>query len=406
MTDQSAVRRHVFSGRNAPIPCPSYFPKRIGKVEGCSIWDRDSGERFVDLWMGFGSLLFGHADQRSAQLLSEIASCHGFVHTYCHEAEEELASRLASVIPSAKSCRFAVTGQEATSYAVRMARSLTGRDRIALVKGGYHGANDSTGFRSPAGIPSAASSLITLLPHNDSEALNEALGSGLYAAFMVEPVLGNNGVRMPSPGYLSAARDACSRSGTLLIFDEVMTGFRNNLGGAQKDFDVVPDLSTFGKALGGGLPISAICGSDRAMSALYPSGHVAQEGTFYGTPLAVRMACAAIDRYQEESTIAKVASLVARAVLPAREWIERAGVPVEIQTYGGMFSVAFGGIAREAEESSSNETYQVFLRSMWERKFLMPSLQSEAAFLCIEHERVLEELATALLESVEIATRQ
>lgn len=394
----------VMSGRNAPIPFPTYFPERIGTVSGCHVWDRDNGNMYVDLWMGFGSLLFGHADPRSAEAVSRIVAKHGFAHSYCHEGEAELAERLADSIPSAEFCRFAVTGQEATSYAVRMARAYTGRDRLLLVQGGYHGANDATGWRSPAGIPVASTGLINLVPFGDAAETIRLLDTKTFAAFMLEPVLGNNTVVMPPAGYLASVREACTRTGTLLIFDEVMTGFRNNLGGAQRDFAVAPDLSTFGKALGGGVPISAVCGSAAAMSVLYPSGPVAQEGTFYGAPLAVRMAIETLDRYRQEGTILSISGLVSECLRPTIEWVGSSGAPVRVSAYGGMFSISFPAQHASAKQSElDEERYGRFVEAMWRRGFLHPPIQSESAFLSVAHAPVRERLQEVLLASVKEA---
>lgn len=396
-------RNHVFSGRNAPIPFPGYFPAKIGKVSGCRVWDHESGKNYIDLWMGFGALLFGHADAHSADTVARFVHEYGFSHSYCHDAESELAGRLAELVPCAEFSRFAVTGQEATSYAVRMARAATARERLLLVQGGYHGANDATGFRSPAGIPSASTRLISLVPFGDIGAAARHLDSGQYAAFMLEPVLGNNTVVVPPEGYLAAIREICTRNGTMLIFDEVMTGFRNNIGGAQSDFGVVPDLATFGKALGGGIPISAICGSESAMSALYPIGPVAQEGTFYGTPLAVRMAIETIDRYRQEDTIGFIAAMTDAILRPVRSWIEVSGAPVCVSTYGGMFSIAF--IAEPAEQDPGIPEYRFarFVHAMWSRGFLYPPIPTEPAFLSAAHQQVRDQLAESLLSAVQDA---
>lgn len=396
-------RNHVFSGRNAPIPFPGYFPAKIGKVSGCRVWDDESGQNYVDLWMGFGALLFGHADARSADAVARFVHEYGFSHSYCHDAEFELAGRLAELVPCAEFSRFAVTGQEATSYAVRMARAATGRERLLLVQGGYHGSNDATGVRSPAGIPAASTRLISLVAFGNIDAAAQHLNSGQYAAFMLEPVLGNNTVVAPPEGYLAAIRELCTRNGTMLIFDEVMTGFRNNIGGAQSDFGAVPDLATFGKALGGGVPISAICGSESAMSALYPIGPVAQEGTFYGSPLAVRMAIETIDRYRQEGTVPFIAALTDAILRPVRSWIEASGVPVCVSTYGGMFSITF--IADMAEKDPRIPEYRFgrFVYAMWSRGFLYPPIPTESAFLSVAHENMRDHLAESLLAAVQEA---
>lgn len=388
---------HVLGGRNAPIPYGDAYPDRIQAAEGPYVHSAD-GRRHVDLWMGFGTLLTGHRDLRFLDALAESVRVTGLMHSFHHELEEQVAGILFRHLASAESVRFMMTGQEATSYCLRLARAHTGRDHVLLVDGGYHGINDAMSYRSPAGIPQSSLALAQRVPFNDTAALSNALLSSRYAAFIVEPVLGNAGVRPADPAYLRAARELCDRSGTVLVFDEVMTGFRRSMGCAQGDFAVVPDLTALAKALGGGVPLAAVCGRDSVMREFYPCGRVAHEGTFYGSPLSLAAARIALQRYEADDVPGRNTRILHSMLEPLRAWCATDG-RLDVSTYGGMFSLHF----HAGEGRQGDGAYARFSNDLARQGILVPPMQSEAAFVSTAHEPITDEIGERLLSAAKRA---
>ena len=387
---------HVLGGRNAPIPYGKWYPQTVSSADGPYVFGSD-GRRYVDLWMGFGTLLLGHRDEILLRELGDSLRTTGLMHSFHHALEEQVAETLCRHIASAESVRFMMTGQEATSYCLRLSRAHTGRERVLLVEGGYHGVNDATSYRAPAGIPAGSLALTDRIPFNDTAALEDALSTTKYAAFIVEPVLGNAGVRRSNPAYLRAARQLCNDSGTVLVFDEVMTGFRNSMACAQGDFGVVPDLTALAKALGGGVPIAAVCGRNTIMREFYPHGRVAQEGTFYGSPLSLAAARISLGRYESESVPERIGQLVERVLEPLRE-LSVTNERVSVSSYGGMFGIEF--LSADAQDRTS---YTAFSDHLARAGFLVPPLQTEAAFLSVSHAPIVEQISFELLAAAKYA---
>ncbi|MEZ5440241.1 MAG: aminotransferase class III-fold pyridoxal phosphate-dependent enzyme [Lysobacterales bacterium] len=390
----------ILGGRNAPIPYGPSYPKQVVKCEGPYVYDA-GGSRYVDLWMGFGSLPLGHADERFINSVVDTAKHCGLMHSYAHPLEESVADLLCSLLPSADSVRFALTGQEATGYCARLARAATGRERLLLVEGGYHGVNDATSYRSPAGIPRRNIELVTRIKHNDVDRLKIELRSGEFAAFMVEPVLGNDGVRPCSSKFLSIAREECTKSGTVLVFDEVMTGFRKDIGCAQSDYGICPDLTATGKALGGGVPISAICGADAIMRGFVPYGQVAQEGTYYGSPLSLAASNIALRTYVNEDVPKRISSIVDDILRPLRQWNSQERM-VEVSSYGGMFSIRF-----DVDQGGDGAmVFSAFSRNLAARGILLPPVASESAFVSVAHANLVEMLGEEILVAAQAAVAE
>ena len=278
--------------------------------EGAWIED-EQGRRYVDWVMSWGPLLFGHADSDTVEAVVAAAR-EGTTFGAATEREVELAEELVDAVPSLEMVRLVSSGTEAAMSAVRLARAATRRDRILKFAGGYHGHADALlaesgsglatlGIPATPGVTSGAAQDTIVVPYNDVDATAAAVerwGEGL-AAIVVEPVAGNMGVVPPEPGFLEALRDLCDASGALLVFDEVITGFRVARGGAQERFGVVPDLTLLGKIAGGGLPLASFGGRGDVMEQLAPSGQVYQAGTLSGNPLATAAALSVLRRLRE-----------------------------------------------------------------------------------------------------------
>jgi glutamate-1-semialdehyde 2,1-aminomutase len=287
-------------------------PVFMRRGEGAHIEDVE-GNRYVDWVMSWGPLLFGHADRETLEAVVEAAE-RGTTFGAPTEAEVELAAEIVDAVPSVDKVRLVSSGTEATMSAVRLARAFTSRDRILKFSGGYHGhvdallANAGSGFAtlgipSTPGVPTRVTEHTIVTPYNDVDAAAEAVaryGEGL-AAIVVEPVAGNMGVVPPERGFLTALRRLCDGSGALLIFDEVITGFRVARGGAQELYGVRPDLTILGKIVGGGLPLAAFGGRDDVMDRLAPRGDVYQAGTLSGNPLATAAGLSVLRRLRDEN---------------------------------------------------------------------------------------------------------
>ncbi|TML29313.1 MAG: glutamate-1-semialdehyde-2,1-aminomutase [Actinobacteria bacterium] len=287
-------------------------PVFMRRGEGAYIEDVD-GKRYVDWVMSWGPLLFGHADRETLEAVVDAAE-RGTTFGAPTEAEVELAAEIVDAVPSVEKVRLVSSGTEATMSAVRLARAFTSRDRVLKFSGGYHGhvdallANAGSGFAtlgipSTPGVPTRVTEHTIVAPYNDVDATAQAVaryGEGL-AAIIVEPVAGNMGVVPPERGFLTALRRLCDGSGALLIFDEVITGFRVGRGGAQGLYGVRPDVTILGKIVGGGLPLAAFGGRADVMDRLAPRGDVYQAGTLSGNPLATAAGLSVLRRLRDEN---------------------------------------------------------------------------------------------------------
>lgn len=383
----------------------------MNRAQGAYLWDADDN-RYVDVVCEWGPLIAGHAHPDVLRAVTDAAS-RGLGFGAPTAIEVELAERIVAAVPSIEKVRLVTSGTEATMTAIRIARAATKRDRIVKLAGCYHGHSDQLlvragsgaatfGVPDSAGVPADISKLTSVVEYNDLPAMQAALQSGPpVAAVIVEPIAANMGVVPPAPGYLEALRRATSAAGTLLIFDEVISGFRVARGGAQELYGVVPDLTCLGKVIGGGLPVGAVGGRADLMDQLAPAGPVYQAGTLSGNPVACSAGVATLDLLTSESYVAleKSAALLEDGL---REAIASAGVHATVQRVGSLLTLFFGvDEVRDFTSASRSDTaaFARFFRSMIAHGVNLPPSQFEAWFLSLAH-------GTTEVELLVEATRQ
>ena len=393
-------------------------PFFVSSGRGARVRDADGISR-LDYVMSYGPLLFGHAP---AFVVREVAKAArgGTSFGAPTEREVRLAERVTRMVPSIEMVRFVNSGTEAAMSAIRLARGATGRARIAKIDGGYHGHADSflvsagSGVATLAiagspGVPSELAALTTVVPYNDADALEAAFRRhpGEIAAFVLEPVAANMGVVPPRSGYLEAARELTSRHGALLVFDEVITGFRVARGGAQELYGVEPDLTILGKILGGGLPVGAYGGRRDLMDRVAPSGDVYQAGTLSGNPLAMAAGIAMLREIERRPPYAELERQGALLEAGLREALAEAGVgsSVTYQRVGSLSTLFFteGPVADFAGAKRSDTAhYAAFFHAMRERGVFLPPAQFEAWFVSTAHSDAdLRRTARAVRESLQ-----
>lgn len=378
---------YLAGGVNSPIPIPKYYPNNIVKGEGPYVID-SSGEKYVDMWMGYGALIFGHADKDFIKIAQNVLE-KGWFYSYQTKIEKDYSALLHKYIPSAEVVRYATTGSDADAYAVRVARKHTGRKRILSIKGGYHGIHE--GFITTEGMT------IEVKPEyvkfNDVDSAYQLLKSKEFACMILEPVLANSGCTPPMNKYLQRLREICNKTGTILIFDEVVNGFRMSIGGSQKRFNVTPDISTFSKAIASGLPLSVVAGRKDLLENFIPTGKVFFAGTFNGHPLALAVAQEVFRKLKDGTVHLKLESLGNRFRAEIASYIEDLGANACIQGIGSMFTIAFGcksfkqGIINEDFDA---DAYDEFINRMSRQKILFPPLPTETVFLSLVHKPITD----------------
>lgn len=389
---------------------PIYFDR----ADGPYMYDVD-GNRFLDYVGSWGPMILGHCHPRVLEAIESTLS-HGTSFGAPCRQEVEMAELVCQLIPSIEMVRMVNSGTEATMSAIRVARAFTKRDIIVKFEGCYHGHGDSflakagsglatLGISSCPGVPEEATKLTITVPFNDLDAVKKVFKehSKEIAAVILEPVVGNAGLILPQDGYLKGLRDITEKEGALLIFDEVMTGFRVALGGAQERFEIKPDLTTLGKIIGGGLPVGAYGGRKDIMQMIAPSGSVYQAGTLSGNPLAMAAGLAQLKMLQQPETYVKLnnkTELLAKGLSAIAE--KKGGMRVQHIT--GMITVFFTDkevVDFETAKKSDTDKFAKVWRKLADKGIYWPPSQFEAAFVSTVHSsKDIEETLKAFEESV------
>lgn len=374
-------------------------PLFVARGQGAYLYDLD-GQRYIDYIGSWGPMILGHAHPRVTRALAEAIE-RGTSYGAPTEAESRLAELVVEAVPSIEKVRLVNSGTEATMSAIRLARGYTGRSLIAKFAGNYHGHVDSLLVaagssaatlsvpNSPGVTPGTAQDTL-ILRYNDPQGVADAFARhpGKIAAVIVEPVVGNMGCVVPTREFLAALRDETRRAGALLIFDEVMTGFRVAYGGAQQRFGIRPDLTTLGKILGGGLPVGAYGGPAEIMNHVLPAGPVFQAGTLSGNPLATAAGIATLEELRENPPYELLEQLGARLEAALSDAARAAGIPHSTARVGSMLTLFFNPDRVTDWESASRSDTAHFGRYFWgliERGVYMPCSQYEALFVSAAH---------------------
>ena len=421
MTSESLferAQRLIPGGVNSPVRAfrgVGGTPRFLRAGQGAHVTDVD-GRTYVDFLGSWGPLILGHAPAEVVEAVAEAARS-GTSFGAPTEAEVELAERITAAVPSMEMVRLVSSGTEAAMSAIRLARGFTGRDVIVKFDGCYHGHADSLlvkagsggatfGVPDSLGVPAALAALTVALPFNDLEAVAQLMAArgAEVAAVLVEPVAGNMGVVPPAQGFLAGLRELCTRHGALLVFDEVITGFRVARGGAQALYGIRPDLTCLGKVIGGGLPVGAYGGAAGVMSKVAPLGGVYQAGTLSGNPLAVAAGLATLRALERPGAYARLEAQGARLATGLSRAAEKAGVPLQVNRVGSMLTAFFTGqrvTDYASAKTADTARYARFFHAMLERGVYLAPSQFEAAFVSLAHSDAdLEQAGTAAQEAL------
>lgn len=402
---QEILRRGAESlvgGVNSPVRAfksVGLDPIIVEHGAGARLWDAN-GREYIDFIGSWGALILGHAHPAIVAAIQDQAA-RGTSFGATTELEVELAERIKRAIASIEKLRFVSSGTEATMSAIRLARAFTKRDFILKFEGCYHGHADSflseagsglatLGIASSPGVPQALAELTLNAPYNDLAATEKIFEShhGKIAAVIVEPVAANMGVVLPASGFLSGLREITKRAGSLLIFDEVITGFRLCYGGAQTIQGIGPDLTTLGKIIGGGLPVAAYGGRAEIMNCIAPLGAVYQAGTLSGNPLAMRAGIEALKILETTDFYSKLNARAEKFTREIRTIIRESGVAARLNSTGSLATLFFTSQVIESYKDakrSDTQRYAAFFRAMFERGVLLAPSQFEALFISIAH---------------------
>jgi glutamate-1-semialdehyde 2,1-aminomutase len=398
------ARRRIPGGVNSPVRAYGSVdgtPPFIESARGARIVDVD-GNEYIDYVGSWGPMILGHANPGVLRAVRSVMA-KGTSFGAPTENETRLAEAVSRALPSVQKIQMVSSGTEAAMSAIRLARGVTGRDRVLKFDGCYHGHSDgllvgagsgvaTLGIPGSAGVPKAMTELTVQAPFNDLQAVQRAFGrwGKDIACVIVEPVAGNMGCIPPVADFLEGLREVCSEHGALLIFDEVMTGFRVARGGAQRLYRVKPDLTCLGKVLGGGLPAAGYGGRRDLMSRIAPEGDVYQAGTLSGNPLAVAAGIETLTQLEKPGVYEQLSARSEQLVSGLVEIAKDAGVPFSATSVGGMFGFFFHpGPVRSFEDArkAQAESFRRFFAAMLERGVYLPPSPFEACFVSLAHGR-------------------
>ena len=409
--------KYMPGGVSSPVRAYKPYPFFTASAKGSRIYDIDGGE-YIDYCLAYGPLVLGHGNEEVKGAVREQLE-KGWLYGTPHEKEIELAKKIINYYPSIELVRFVNTGSEATMAGIRLARGFTERNKIVKIEGGFHGAHDSVlvkagsgattyGIPDSKGVPRDSVKNTLQVPFNDAAALTDTLenNSGEVAAVIIEPVMGNVGPIPPEEGYLSEVRKITEEKDVLLILDEVITGFRLALGGAQEFYGVDADLTILGKIVGGGFPIGVFGGKKEIMELIAPSGGVYQAGTFSGNPVSITAGLKTIEIIEREGVPRKINELGARLKTALREILTDSGVEGCVSGVGSMFKVFFRAGGKEVRNyadalSCDKNKYLRFFHTMLSSGIFLPPSQFETNFISFAHtEEDIERTIEAYKENI------
>lgn len=418
------ARRYIPGGVDSPVRAFKTVggnPLFIQRGNGSRVWDED-GNEFIDYVCSWGPLILGHAHPNIVQALKQAAE-RGTSFGAPTALETRLAGMICEALPSVDMVRFVSSGTEAAMSAVRLARGFTGRDKLVKFAGCYHGHSDgllvragsgvaTLGLPDSPGVPAGYTQSTLVAPYNDLDAVESLFEHHPdIAAVIVEPVAANMGVVLPQSGFLEGLRGLTRSSGALLIFDEVITGFRVAYGGVQGLYGVTPDLTCLGKVIGGGLPVGAYGGRTDVMQMMAPEGPVYQAGTLSGNPLAMTAGIETLKVLRQGDVYAELERKAARLEQGMANAVSKAGAPVCISRVGSLLTAFFTAgpvVDYESAKSADTERFGEFFRNLLERGVYWPPSQFEAAFVSLAHsdddiETTIEAMNQALVDLAETA---
>ena len=416
------AQKVIPGGVNSPVRAfrqVGGVPRFVSKASGPYFWDADN-KRYIDLIMSWGPMIAGHAHPEIVEAVQKAATT-SFSFGAPTEGEIELAERICSLMPSIEQIRMVSSGTEATMSALRLARGYTGRDLIVKFEGCYHGHADSLLVKagsglltfadstqnapSSSGVPQDVVKHTLVLPYNDTAALETVFQKrgDQIAALILEPIAGNMNLINAKPEFLAAARNLTSQYGAVLIYDEVMTGFRVALGGAQSLQGITPDLTCLGKVMGGGMPMAAFGGKKEIMSKLAPLGAVYQAGTLSGNPVAVAAGLKTLEIVSREGFYECLAGQTQKLMSGLKMAADQAGIPFAVDSVGGMFGFYFTSAVPSSftEVTQSNiEAFKQFFHAMLDEGVYLAPSAYEAGFTSITHDNaVVEQIINAAQKS-------
>ena len=416
------AQKTIPGGVNSPVRAFRQVggtPRFVTKAKGPYFWDAEN-TRYIDLIMSWGPMIVGHANPEVVEAVKQAAET-SFSYGAPTEGEIELAERICALMPSVEQVRMVSSGTEATMSALRLARGYTNRDLIIKFEGCYHGHADSLLVKAGSGLLTFADSTqnapssggvpqdlvkhTLVLPYNDVAAIEEVFKTqgDQVAAVIIEPIAGNMNLIQPSKEFLSAVRSLTEKHGSVLIYDEVMTGFRVALGGAQSLQGVVPDLTCLGKVMGGGMPMAAFGGKKAIMSKLAPLGNVYQAGTLSGNPVAVAAGLKTLEIISREGFYERLTGQTQKLMTGLKQAADKAKVSFSVDSVGGMFGFYFANTipnSFEAVTKTNIESFKKFFHLMLDEGVYLAPSAYEAGFTSIAHDdEVLADIIAAAEKS-------